>query len=108
VLCFRTNRFLSIGLSVAAAVCLLLWGFHYASFDLWGDELISLQEYALAGFTTTVTKYLTPNNHILFNPMNGVVSDLLGVQDLYRAMIGFRCFGGFSGRWLWEPACMCF
>jgi hypothetical protein len=92
------NRFLSIGLSVAAAVCLLLWGFHYASFDLWGDELISLQEYALAGFTTTVTKYLTPNNHILFNLMNGVVSDLLGVQDLYRAMDRVQVL-----RWLQWP-----
>jgi len=89
------NRSLSLGLSIAAALCLLLWGFYYSSFDLWGDEIISLKDYALAGFTTTVTTYLDPNNHILLNLLNNAVSDLLGIRNLYQAMDQVPLF-----RWL--------
>ncbi|MFH1762965.1 MAG: hypothetical protein ABIF09_02130 [Gemmatimonadota bacterium] len=80
------NRSLSRGLSAAAGFCLLLWGLYYSSFDLWGDELISLKDYALVDFTTTVTTYLDPNNHVLFNLLNNAVSELLGIRDLYQAM----------------------
>jgi len=80
------SRRLSVGLSAAAALCLLLWGFHYSSFDLWGDELVSLKDYALVGLGTTITTYLDPNNHILFNLLNNLLSDLFGARDLYQAM----------------------
>jgi hypothetical protein len=65
---------------------MLLWGFHYGSFDLWGDELISLKDYALVDLVTTVTTYPDPNNHILFNLLNNVASDLLGIRDVFQAM----------------------
>jgi hypothetical protein len=80
------NRFISFGLTTASALCLLLWGLYYSSFDLWGDEVISLKDYALVSFRTTVTTYLDPNNHILFNLLNNAVSDLLGIRDLYQAL----------------------
>ncbi len=79
-------RSASVGLLLASLVCMLLWGFHYGSFDLWGDELISLKDYALVDLASTVTTYPDPNNHILFNLLNNVALDLLGIGDLSQAM----------------------
>lgn len=80
------NRALSLALSCLAALVLLAWGFHYQSFDLWSDELVSLHEYALRGWATTVATYPDPNNHILFNLLNGVALHLVGAGDIYQAM----------------------
>jgi hypothetical protein len=79
----RISTFLILGLSAAIY---LVWGAHYADFDLWWDELDSLTEYALVDFGTTVTKYPYPNNHILFNLVSNAVTRLWGVRDIYRIM----------------------
>jgi hypothetical protein len=80
------NRFVSGALCSAAVLCLLVWGLHYASFDLWGDEIISLKDYALLGLGATATTYIDPNNHILFNLLNGLLAGVVGSQDLFDAM----------------------
>lgn len=79
----RTSTFLIL---VLAAAIYLVWGAHYADFDLWWDELDSLTEYALVDFGTTVTKYPYPNNHIFFNLVSNAVTRLWGVRDIYRIM----------------------
>jgi hypothetical protein len=72
--------------SALAFSTFLVWGFHYDDVDLWWDELISLTEYSLVDFETTVTKYLDPNNHILFNLMNNLLTRIWGERDVYRIM----------------------
>ncbi|MCJ7628264.1 MAG: glycosyltransferase family 39 protein [Longimicrobiales bacterium] len=92
------NRFIYSGLVAATALCLVFWGLYYSSFDLWGDELVSMKDYALANFKTIVTIYPGPNNHVLFNLLNNAVSDLWGIQDIYQAMDRVPLFRGIQ--WL--------
>ena len=92
------NRLASFGLVTATALCLIFWGLHYSSFDLWADELVSLKDYALTSFKTTVTFYPGPNNHILFNLLNNAVSNLLGINNIYQAMDWVPLFRGIQ--WL--------
>lgn len=54
--------------------------------DLWWDEIISLKDYALEGFTTTVTVYPDPNNHILFNLMDGLIVKIFGWTNIYEVL----------------------
>lgn len=54
--------------------------------DLWWDEIISLKDYALEGFTTTITTYPDPNNHILFNIINGLIVQLFGWNNIYEVL----------------------
>ena len=64
----------------------LVWGFAYASTDLWWDEITSLEGYALVDFRTIVTGYDQPNNHVLFNVLHRLWLQLLGVADLFGAI----------------------
>jgi hypothetical protein len=80
------TRFLNPILLASTAICLLAWGGYYSSFDLWGDELVSLKDYALVDFVTTATTYPNPNNHILANLVNNAVADLFRVETLTEAL----------------------
>ncbi len=73
-------------LLAAAGTCLLAWGWSYSSLDLWGDELVSLKDYALVDFATTTTTYPNPNNHILPNLVNNAAADLFRIGTLDQAM----------------------
>jgi hypothetical protein len=80
------KRILYPVLLASAALCLLVWGWYYSSFDLWGDELVSLKDYALVDFVTTVTTYPSPNNHILASLLNNAAADFFRIGSLNQAM----------------------
>lgn len=65
---------------------LVYWVLHHIGQDAWWDELISLKDYALVEYKTTVTTYPDPNNHILLNLINNAFCRIMGMQDLYQAL----------------------
>ena len=65
---------------------LLHWMYGHLNQDAWWDELISLKDYALVGFGTTVTAYPEPGNHILFNLFDNLISRIIGVRDFYEML----------------------
>ena len=56
--------------------------------DLWWDEIISLKDYALVSLKTTTTLYPDPNNHIFFNLINNVFTNVIGKRDFFDALDG--------------------
>ena len=50
------------------------------------DEIVSLTNFVLVDFKTTVTQYPDVNNHIFFNLVNNLYCKFLSVSDLYDAM----------------------
>ncbi len=51
--------------------------------DGWWDELYSLREYTLVNIKTTVTLFSDTNNHIFFNLLNNIFTNIIGVRDFY-------------------------
>ncbi|MDP6908776.1 MAG: hypothetical protein QF371_04680, partial [Flavobacteriales bacterium] len=80
------NHLFNFILLAIGLVPLLHWMFGHLHQDGWWDELISLKDYALVGFQTTMTSYPEPGNHILFNLFDNVLSRLLGVRDFYEML----------------------
>jgi len=64
---------------------LVVYTLLYAHKDLWLDEIVSLQLFALRDFSTTVTYYPAPNNHILYNLYNNLVCRLLQINTLVES-----------------------
>jgi hypothetical protein len=54
--------------------------------DIWWDEITSLKDYALVNFSTTVTTYPDPNNHILFNLINNLFTRVINIRDFYEIL----------------------
>ena len=50
------------------------------------DEIVSLTNFVLVSFGTTVTEYPDVNNHVFFNLVNNLYCKMLSVSDLYDAM----------------------
>ncbi|MEX1002431.1 MAG: glycosyltransferase family 39 protein [Crocinitomicaceae bacterium] len=54
--------------------------------DLWNDEIYSIVHFELVDFSTTLTDYHVPNNHIFFNLVNNVYLKAIGVASLYELL----------------------
>lgn len=59
---------------------------HYLFRDLVWDELVSLKNFTLVDFSTTVTHYPDVNNHVFFNLLNNIFCKALGIHSIYEAM----------------------
>lgn len=59
---------------------------HYLYHDLVWDELVSLKNFTLVDFKTSVTHYPDVNNHVLFNFLNNGFCRVIGVSTIYEAM----------------------
>lgn len=82
-----TMKFSKLHKSAMALIALgplIYWFSLKLNQDLWWDEIISLKDFALEGFTTTTTTYPDPNNHILFNIINGLIVQLFGWNSIYN------------------------
>src|ERR1017187_5194429 len=64
----------------------IFWIINHLFQDAWWDEIISLKDYALVDFKTTVTKYPDPNNHILFNLINNLFTRIFGLRNIYETL----------------------
>lgn len=68
---------------VLSLVPITLWVAWYLKVDLWYDEVISLQYFSLTTWEETVTNYLVPNNHILFNLWMQCWTRCLGIRSMH-------------------------
>lgn len=59
---------------------------HYLFHDLVWDELVSLKNFTLVEFKTSVSHYPDVNNHVFFNLLNNGFCRLIGVASIYEAM----------------------
>lgn len=85
----RLTTWLLLGLALGG---LLAWGVRTAHTDLWWDEITSFEGYVLPGLHTVATSYVEPNNHVLFNLLDGVLVRLLGIGDLDGVMENVAVF----------------
>ncbi len=67
---------------MASTLVLVALSLPFLTRDLWWDECISLAGFALQDLVTTLTSYPEPNNHILYNLSNNLVTRLIGVRDI--------------------------
>ena len=79
----RLSQFIFLLLTGAA---LLAFASSYLNQDLWYDEFMSLNTFALKGFSTTTTVYSSTNNHILFNLYAAAASRVLDYREIYDWM----------------------
>lgn len=80
---------------ILGVIPMIFWAFRYLNFDLWYDEVYSLEHFALVDFSTTVFYYPAPNNHIFYNLINQIVSRIFGIRDIISAekySVIFRLF----------------
>ncbi len=70
--------FLGLVLAVHA-----IWIFLNLDRELWCDEIISLNTFALTDIHTIVTYYPDVNNHLLFNLFNFFYTKMVGMRDFY-------------------------
>ena len=50
--------------------------------DFWTDEIYTLKHFVLVPFSTTITDYHVPNNHILFSLIVNLYASIIGVATL--------------------------
>jgi MFS family permease len=62
----------------------VVWNAGQLNRDLWYDEVVDLDEFALTDVTHTVSEYagLHGNHHTLFNLVNNLYTRLIGVREL--------------------------
>lgn len=77
-------------------VPMAIWCCHYINYDLWYDEVYSLEEFALKDFTTTLFYYPAPNNHIFYNLTTQVISRVFGYRDIFSVEANTYVFRGFQ------------
>jgi len=77
-------------------VPMAIWCFHYIDYDLWYDEVYSLEEFALRDFSTTLFYYPAPNNHIFYNFTTQLISRAFGYRDIFSAEAHTYIFRGFQ------------
>ncbi len=83
-------------LSLLGLIPLAIWCYTYIDYDLWYDEVYSLEEFALKDFSTTMFYYPAPNNHIFFNLTSQVISRLFGYRDIFSAEANLYIFRSFQ------------
>lgn len=59
---------------------------HYLFRDLVWDELVSLKNFTLVDFKTSVTYYPDVNNHVFFNFLTNGFCRIIGITSIYEAM----------------------
>ncbi len=70
-------------LALLGFIPLAIWCCQYIDYDLWYDEVYSLEEFALKDFSTTLFYYPAPNNHIFFNLTSQIISRIFGYRDIF-------------------------
>ena len=83
-------------LTILGFVPLAIWCFHYIDYDLWYDEVYSLEEFALKDFSTTLFYYPAPNNHIFYNLTTQIISRVFGYRDIFLVEAHTYVFRGFQ------------
>jgi len=69
-------------LKIIGLVPLIIWAYYYINYDLWYDEVCSLELFVLTDWKTTMFYYPAPNNHVLYNLINQVVTRLIDLRDI--------------------------
>ncbi|OAB81813.1 glycosyltransferase family protein [Cochleicola gelatinilyticus] len=72
-------------IALLGLIPLVIWGFRYINYDLWYDEVYSLEHFALTEFDTTMYYYPAPNNHIFFNLTSQLISRIFQYRDIFVA-----------------------
>ncbi|PHR11093.1 MAG: hypothetical protein COA40_12210 [Aequorivita sp.] len=73
-----------------------IWCYHYIDYDLWYDEVYSLEEFVLKDFSTTLFYYPAPNNHIFYNFTTQLISRAFGYRDIFSLEAHTYIFRGFQ------------
>ncbi len=61
----------------------MIWTYRYVNWDLWYDEVYSLEHFSLQDFATTLFYYPSPNNHIFFNITSQLISRIFNLRDAF-------------------------
>ncbi len=64
-------------------VPIMVWTYRYINWDLWYDEVYSLEHFSLQGFKATLFYYPAPNNHIFFNLTSQLISRIFNLRDAF-------------------------
>ncbi|CAM3457168.1 hypothetical protein [Aequorivita lipolytica] len=83
-------------LTVLGFVPLAIWCYHFIDYDLWYDEVYSLEEFALKDFSTTFFYYPAPNNHIFYNFTTQLISRVFGYREIFAVETHTYIFRGFQ------------
>lgn len=83
-------------LTILGFVPLAIWCYQYIDYDLWYDEVYSLEEFALKDFSTTLFYYPAPNNHIFYNLTTQFISRVFGYRDIFSVEAHTYIFRGFQ------------
>ncbi|WP_347374294.1 hypothetical protein [Aequorivita sp. Q41] len=90
------TKFIIYILTLLGLVPLGFWCFYYIDYDLWYDEVYSLEEFALQGFSTTMFYYPAPNNHIFYNLTSLIISKVFGLRDIFSVEAHVYIFRSFQ------------
>ena len=82
----KFNRFFNVTIGIIGLSPFIYWVSTRINQDLWWDELLSLKNYALVDFDTTISTYPDPNNHILFNLINNIYTRFFLDRDFYEIL----------------------
>lgn len=77
------EKLLNFVIALLGFLPLAIWSCHYINFDLWYDEVYSLEHFTLTDFKTTLFYYPAPNNHIFFNLTSQLISRAIGMRDIF-------------------------
>ncbi len=91
---WKTNG-INFSIVLIGFVPLIIWSVNYLNYDLWYDEVYSLEHFALKSWTSTLFHYPFPNNHIFFNITSQFISRLFYLRDIFMVsdnVIVFRTF----------------
>ena len=78
----RNNRLLNLTIAIFGIVPLIFWVMKYINYDMWFDEVFSLQYYVLVPWDQTTLNYPYPNNHIFLNLINQLVTRTWALRDI--------------------------
>ena len=61
--------------------------------SLWGDEIVSVENFSSQGLAVCLSDYTIPNNHVLFNAINSVLPGAGSFDPLRARIVSFVAIG---------------
>ncbi|MGM0480100.1 MAG: ArnT family glycosyltransferase [Bacteroidota bacterium] len=71
---------------VIVATVFIVIQLQHVNSDFWNDEIYTLKHFTFVPLETILTDYHVPNNHILFNFINSIYLEIIGVDSLHALM----------------------
>ena len=89
----KSNR---IVLLLIGFLPLVFWLFTYLNADIWYDEIVTFERFALTDFGTPLLNYPFPNNHVLYSFLTQCLAYLINCLDLKALFQSIPVFRGFQ------------